>query len=204
MPFVTSVNRSLFLLSISLFPPPSASRSSCVDGVASFELVTGFSYPGSRSADAIKTIPDILNLQDCLSQCLRIRECRSVNFETGLCVLLNSHANYSAHTPDVPAPSFLPSAATAAHPPSSPTSSSSSYPPTAASSPSPTLAAFSFSSSESSAFFPSSPSFPVVSTFIQGLKVSQYPVFTIYAEKICIEGNDASFFSFFFATCLND
>ena len=27
---------------------------------------------------------------------------------------------------------------------------------------------------------------------MEGLKVSQYPVFTIYAEKICIEGRNTS------------
>lgn len=117
----------------------SASRSNCVDGLPTFELVTGFSFVG-RSVDVIKTITDMMNLPDCLNACLRLRECKSINFETGLCVLLNTSANYNEATQG----------------------SGSAYHQTA--------------------------NGPSNFTTIQGLKMSQFPVFTIYAEKICLEG----------------
>lgn len=199
----------------------SAARAACVDGMVSFELVTGFSFQGSKNSthpdhDAIKTMPDVLNLQDCLSQCLRMKECRSVNFETGLCVLLNSQAsdyhqkqqhNYDHEEDDDDRNEFKFTQSSPLPVNNGASSSASSSP-----SPSPSPAMFSASSllmeseaiagssaSSSSTFYssfrlPSSASasatdnLPISMSLREGLKVSQYPVFTIYAEKICMEG----------------
>ncbi|KAI1292484.1 hypothetical protein HDE_06924 [Halotydeus destructor] len=67
-------------------------------------------------ADTLATIPDSLQLTDCLEKCRLDQQCQSVNFETGLCVLFNSSASGSG----------------------------------------------------------------------AGLKPSQFPVFTIYAQKVCL------------------
>ena len=122
-----------------------------MDGLATFELVTGYSYVG-RSSDVIKTLSDVMNLPDCLHSCLRLKECKSANFETGLCVLLNSSANYNELFRGTASQLVYHQAMT---------NGSNNL------------------------------------TTIQGLKISQFPVFTIYAEKICLEGHRAK------ASCTN-
>ena len=54
-----------------------------------FELITGHVYSAS-AAETIATVPETLQLTDCLERCRNETECRSINFETGLCVLFNS------------------------------------------------------------------------------------------------------------------
>jgi PAN domain. len=50
-----------------------------------FEMMTGYVY--SAPGEIMVTSPGVLLLRDCLEQCRRNDSCRSVNFETGLCVL---------------------------------------------------------------------------------------------------------------------
>ncbi|KAI1289639.1 hypothetical protein HDE_09128 [Halotydeus destructor] len=89
--------------------------SRCDSSRQSFELITGQVYSSSM-ADTLATVPDSLQLTDCLDKCQADERCQSVNFETGLCVLFNSSASGSG----------------------------------------------------------------------SGLKPSQFPVFTIYAQKVCL------------------
>ncbi len=65
-------------------------------------------------------LPGMLHLIECMERCLSNSTCKSVNFETGLCVLLSSSASERP----------------------------------------------------------------------EALTLSQFPVFTIYAQKICLTGND--------------
>ena len=55
-----------------------------------FEVSTGFVL---TSPDAIlDTSPGIFHLNECIQKCTDNAKCRSINFETGLCVLLKSSA----------------------------------------------------------------------------------------------------------------
>lgn len=73
---------------LSFLPSPTANR--CDHNRSNFELLTGYVY--SSSSDTIATIPGTLRLSDCLSTCRSNSSCRSLNFETGLCILFNSSA----------------------------------------------------------------------------------------------------------------
>ena len=88
----------------------------CPHKYKKFEIITGYSY--TNSLDSLATIPGSLELSDCLDKCRQNENCQAINFETGLCILLNSSA---IEKPDA-------------------------------------------------------------------LKESQFPVFTIYAQKVCISG----------------
>src|SRR5688572_3130123 len=66
----------------------------CYGGLGTFELVTGYSFAGASPADALRTMADVMNLDDCVAACAHLAECAALNFETGLCVLLNSSASY--------------------------------------------------------------------------------------------------------------
>lgn len=101
------------------------------DGIQSFELTTGSMYSASPQ-DTITTIPGVVKLTDCLYECQKNISCQSINYETGLCVLLSSSA-------------------------SSASKGSKDHPTTA-------------NPNENNA----------------GLQPSRYPVFTIYAQKICL------------------
>ena len=57
----------------------------------SFELMTGFVLQSPE--DIIDTRPDTLQLAECIDQCRKNDTCRSLNFETGLCVLFKSSVN---------------------------------------------------------------------------------------------------------------
>ncbi|KAG5673720.1 hypothetical protein PVAND_003740 [Polypedilum vanderplanki] len=57
----------------------------------SFELVTGYVY--SSPKDVLDSIPGTLMLTDCLEQCQLNESCKSINYETGLCVLFASNAD---------------------------------------------------------------------------------------------------------------
>ncbi|CAG2161877.1 unnamed protein product, partial [Oppiella nova] len=60
-------------------------------GVVTFELITGQVF--TAPSDTVTMLPGILHLTECLQWCLSNDTCKSVNFETGLCVLLSSSAN---------------------------------------------------------------------------------------------------------------
>lgn len=85
-------------------------------GFISFELITG--YVLSAPADSMVMQPGTLQLTDCLNVCRQNSSCLAINFETGLCVLLQESADKNP----------------------------------------------------------------------QALQKSQFPVFTIYAHKICLQG----------------
>ena len=52
-----------------------------------------YSYVYSSPKDVLDSIPGTLMLTDCLEQCQVNDSCRSVNYETGLCVLFTSNAD---------------------------------------------------------------------------------------------------------------
>jgi hypothetical protein len=88
-------------------------------GFISFELITG--YVLSAPADSMIMQPGTLQLTDCLNLCRQNSSCSAINFETGLCVLLQESADKNP----------------------------------------------------------------------QALQKSQFPVFTIYAHKICLQGKSS-------------
>lgn len=100
-------------IEIALHPNP---IEDCPNGSTTFELITGHVF--TSPSDTVIMIPGVLHLAECLDHCRQNQTCSSLNFETGLCVLLSSSARQ------------LP----------------------------------------------------------QALTPSQFPVFTIYAEKICLKG----------------
>ncbi|OQR68537.1 hypothetical protein BIW11_12850, partial [Tropilaelaps mercedesae] len=63
----------------------------CPSGSESFELVTGYVY--TAPTETIELKAGVLQLQQCLQMCRDHEDCRSVNFETGLCVLFSSSAS---------------------------------------------------------------------------------------------------------------
>lgn len=99
----------------SMFPSP-PTECSASGGFISFELITG--YVLSAAAESMLMQPGTLQLTDCLNICRQNSSCLAINFETGLCVLLQESADKNP----------------------------------------------------------------------QALQKSQFPVFTIYAHKICIQG----------------
>ena len=69
---------------------PTVSSSECSSGTLTFELITGHVY--TSPADTVTMIPGVLHLSECLEHCHNNQSCKSLNFETGLCVLLSSSA----------------------------------------------------------------------------------------------------------------
>jgi hypothetical protein len=63
----------------------------CDPDMIGFEIVTGYVY--SSPKDLLDSIPGTLMLTDCLEACQGNESCRSVNYETGLCVLFASTAD---------------------------------------------------------------------------------------------------------------
>ncbi|XP_054162432.1 uncharacterized protein LOC128960386 [Oppia nitens] len=61
------------------------------DSTITFELITGQTF--KAPADIIESYTGVMHLTDCLQYCLLNDTCKSVNFETGLCVLVSSSAN---------------------------------------------------------------------------------------------------------------
>lgn len=60
-------------------------------GFVSFELITG--YVLSAPADSMTMQPGTLQLVDCLNICRNNQSCLAINFETGLCVMLQESAD---------------------------------------------------------------------------------------------------------------
>jgi len=63
----------------------------CPDEQLSFEMVTGYVY--TAPADMLDSQPGTLMLTDCIDTCRRNSSCKSINYETGLCVLFASNAD---------------------------------------------------------------------------------------------------------------
>jgi hypothetical protein len=86
---------------------PSARQLDCFSSgnqsVTAFELITGYTIgldddpatPGQQLADPSVVLKEarLLKLADCLAKCRADKDCRSVNFETGLCVMLRQNAD---------------------------------------------------------------------------------------------------------------
>lgn len=71
-------------------PPPSP-LDECDPDMIGFELVTGYVF--SAPGNVLDSIPGTLMLTDCLETCQGNDSCRSVNYETGLCILFSSNAD---------------------------------------------------------------------------------------------------------------
>lgn len=65
--------------------------SECPPENISFEMVTGYVY--SAPADMLDSQPGTLMLTDCIDTCRQNSSCRSINYETGLCVLFSSNVD---------------------------------------------------------------------------------------------------------------
>jgi len=66
-------------------------QDSCPQDKLSFELITGYVY--TAPADMLDSQPGTLMLTDCIDICSGNSSCRSINYETGLCVLFSSSAD---------------------------------------------------------------------------------------------------------------
>ena len=66
-------------------------NSECPSDFVSFEVITGFVY--TAPADMLDSQPGTLILNDCIETCRKNASCKSINFETGLCVLFSSSAD---------------------------------------------------------------------------------------------------------------
>ncbi len=66
----------------------------CPDEEISFEMVTGYVY--TAPADMLDSQPGTLMLTDCIDTCRKNASCKSINYETGLCVLFASNADDGA------------------------------------------------------------------------------------------------------------
>jgi hypothetical protein len=63
----------------------------CPADEISFEMVTGFVY--TAPSDMLDSQPGTLMLTDCIDTCRKNSSCKSINYETGLCVLFSSNAD---------------------------------------------------------------------------------------------------------------
>ena len=63
----------------------------CPQEFVSFEVVTGYVY--TAPADMLDSQPGTLMLTDCIDTCRGNSSCKSINYETGLCVLFSSSAD---------------------------------------------------------------------------------------------------------------
>lgn len=64
----------------------------CDPEMIGFELITGYVF--SAPGNVLDSVPGTLMLTDCLETCQGNDSCQSVNYETGLCVLFSSNADY--------------------------------------------------------------------------------------------------------------
>lgn len=67
---------------------------SCPEDQVSFEMITGYVY--TAPSDMLDSQPGTLMLTDCIDTCAKNSSCKSINYETGLCVLFSSSADESA------------------------------------------------------------------------------------------------------------
>ena len=79
------------LLAASSAASSPSSTADCPEEAVSFELVTGYVY--SAPADLIDSQTGTLLLTECIDMCRRNSSCQAFNYETGLCVLIDSNAD---------------------------------------------------------------------------------------------------------------
>lgn len=86
----------VFLIAVCLGMPPLSRAGTrledCDPEMMGFELVTGYVF--TAPDDLLDSIPGTIMLTDCLEACQSNETCHSVNYETGLCVLFTSNADY--------------------------------------------------------------------------------------------------------------
>ena len=70
---------------------------SCSDEDTNFELVTGYVY--SAPSDMLDSRAGTLMLAECIDMCRQNASCRAFNYETGLCVLIDSNADANQDEP---------------------------------------------------------------------------------------------------------
>ena len=94
----SSMRRVLSLLGLGLLAPALAQdrrarqdEQECPQDFVSFEVVTGYVY--TAPADMLDSQPGTLMLTDCIDTCRGNSSCKSINYETGLCVLFSSSAD---------------------------------------------------------------------------------------------------------------
>ena len=63
----------------------------CPSDQLSFEMISGYVY--TAPADMLDSQPGTLMLTDCIDKCRANATCKSINYETGLCVLFASSAD---------------------------------------------------------------------------------------------------------------
>ena len=68
-----------------------AQTDSCSDEDTNFELVTGYVY--SAPSDMLDSRAGTLMLAECIDMCRQNSSCQAFNYETGLCVLIDSNAD---------------------------------------------------------------------------------------------------------------
>ncbi len=71
--------------------PAAPADGECPEEEMSFEMVTGFVY--TAPSDMLDSQPGTLMLTDCIDTCRKNSSCKSINYETGLCVLFSSNAD---------------------------------------------------------------------------------------------------------------
>ena len=79
------------LLGASAAASSATSTADCPAEAISFELVTGYVY--SAPADLIDSQTGTLLLTECIDMCRQNSSCQAFNYETGLCVLIDSNAD---------------------------------------------------------------------------------------------------------------
>lgn len=72
-------------------PMPAEPVDECDPDMIGFELITGYVF--SAPSNVLDSIPGTLMLTDCLETCQGNESCRSVNYETGLCILFSSNSD---------------------------------------------------------------------------------------------------------------
>ena len=68
----------------------------CFCNVSTDQLVTTAGYVYTAPADMLDSQPGTLMLTDCIDTCRSNSSCKSINYETGLCVLFSSSADENA------------------------------------------------------------------------------------------------------------
>ena len=68
-----------------------AQTESCSDEDTNFELVTGYVY--SAPSDMLDSRAGTLMMAECIDMCRQNASCKAFNYETGLCVLIDSNAD---------------------------------------------------------------------------------------------------------------
>ena len=93
-PVISQRNRFGNPVSIALGRQNSNAQDECPQDQISFEMITGYVY--TAPADMLDSQPGTLMLTDCIDTCRANATCKSINYETGLCVLFASSADENA------------------------------------------------------------------------------------------------------------